>query len=287
MPERTHITVSVWNYCNNNCKYCVAESNKDEWQYKSNFETFSPNLPSDDDKNDLQLRVKYGENYYHKMCPDFRRYLNKKDVLDYRFLVHWLTKNKPGAIVYLSGGEPLLRPDIVEGTKMLLQSGFKVVMMTNGMLIPKHPELLELPIAWIIAHHQQNPIDKWLKAVEPIKWRPHIATAVQFGDTYDNPQKYEPAYKGFNFFWRRCRGGFIGMKLSGPTTNVATDFMNLINPDGRVWPCNSQAFGTIGHIYTGEYNPENGAAANEHVKQCVKASHCGAYQTALMIENLI
>lgn len=284
MKQRTHITVSIWNYCNNSCEYCVSESNKPEWKYKGNFETFSP---SDKDLNDIQLRIKYGKDYYKELCPDFNRYLNKKDVLDFRFLLAWLKKHKPNAIVYLSGGEPLLRPDIVKGTKMLIDAGFDVVMMTNGMLIPKRKELLELPLTWVIAHHPQNPIDKWLKAIEPVRNKSHIATAVQYGDTFDNPKKYEPLYKGLNFYWRRCRGGFVGIKKTGSQVSVATDFLNLITPDGRVWPCNSQAWGNIGHIYTGQYNPELSGNANTHVKQCIKASSCGAYQTALMIEELI
>jgi len=53
-------------------------------------------------------------------------------------VVDQLAEVNPGALVILTGGEPLLRPDVFEIARYAADAGFMVVMGTNGVLIRPH-----------------------------------------------------------------------------------------------------------------------------------------------------
>ncbi len=53
-------------------------------------------------------------------------------------VVDQLAEVNPGALVILTGGEPLLRPDVFEISRYATDAGFMVVMGTNGVLIRPH-----------------------------------------------------------------------------------------------------------------------------------------------------
>jgi len=284
-PQPLTITAAVWNYCNNNCFYCVSESNRPEWSYKGRFEVFTP--PGCEGMTDQQMRARFGPNYYENLCTD-KTLLNAKDVMRFDFLAYWIQNHAPAAEIHLSGGEPLMRPDIESGVQLLVDRGLSVSILTNGAFLPKRPRLLDMPIRWHITHHAAQPLDKFLKAIEPIKTRPHLLTRLWLADAAKNRARLEKAYSGFNFMWKGCNRPKTEHAPPGApgADRVASSVIHLITPDGRVFPCNSLAWPHIGHIYLDTYEPEKAAPADLYARRCIGANNCGAYVTAWQMYNL-
>jgi len=282
------ITASVWNYCQNSCDYCVSGSDSPQWAFTGSFKLFSP--PGDEDLNHPQLIYKHGVDYYERLCTDKIKYLNKKDVLDFDFLIYWLMNNAPDAVIHLSGGEPLLRPDIEAQTKKLIDAGFEVCMFTNGLLIPKRKKLLDMPLTWLVAHHKQNDIDKFLKSAELIKDKPHLITRV-LADSRDLKIKaeLEKKYTGFNFEWKSCNAPIRtdGFKyLNEDVHQVASGVLHLIISDGSIFPCNTLKFGSIGNIYSNTYDKQKAQSLDKFCFNCVSVNGCSAYQTAVKVDTI-
>jgi len=53
-------------------------------------------------------------------------------------VVDQIAAASPGALIILTGGEPLLRPDVLDISRYATDAGFMVVMGTNGVLIRRH-----------------------------------------------------------------------------------------------------------------------------------------------------
>lgn len=241
---------------------------------------------------DLEMRAQYGHDYFDRLCPDKKRFLNAKDVLDFDFLIKWITKYCPLCELHLSGGECLLRPDIEHQIQKLVNANIKTTIFTNGMLIAKRPKLTGMPLKWVIAHHLPNPIDKWLENVKLVGSRPIITTRLITCDKErDNKDKIAADYDGLNFYWSRGNGCKLGTNLvpnpdPDDVNNIASRTIHLIVPDGRVFPCNVHTRSPIGHIMTMEYYPERARKQDAHAKQCVIGQKCSAYQTARMVAAL-
>lgn len=278
------ITVALWNYCQNACPYCVSGSNRPEWTAPEDFEIWKPE--GGEHLNDLQLQKRFGK-WYFMDCPDKNRFLSPHNVLELPFLLYWLQRHTPHAVVHLSGGEPLLRPDIESITGELVRAGFEVTIFTNGLLIPARAELLDMPIKWVVTHHDPQPLADFLRTIEPIRWRPHQITRVL--DAGAGAGGLMAEYRGFNFVprwrnkpqlkkWFRPRPGDID--------RIASDVLHFITPDGRVFPCNSMFWDPIGHIYTGKYHPKDVEMINMICADCIKLNKCGAYQSAVEVDRL-
>jgi hypothetical protein len=282
------ITASAWNYCQNSCQACVSRSNRPEWTYHGNFEIFSPGgcaeLP------DISVRALYGQDYYQRLCPDKKRFLNKKDVLDFDFLIRWILRHVPGCELHVSGGECLLRPDIEDQIEKLVKAGINTTIFTNGLLISKRPRLHDMPLKWVVAHHIPNPLDKWLENVEMIAHRPLMTTRlVRCQEELENMVEIAKNYTGLNFYWGRgnsCKRGVDIPPNPHDLHCVASEVLHLIVPDGRVFPCNVHSTRCIGHTITGEYLPELAKKQDRHSRQCITAKRCSAYQTAQMVHKL-
>jgi hypothetical protein len=281
------ITASVWNYCQNNCNGCVSGSNQPRWKFNGNFNLYAP--PGCDHLNDLQLRAKWGADYYRRMCPDKTRFLNKFDILDFDYLIKWFRKNTPDARIHISGGEPLLRPDIEGQIQKLIDAGINTTIFTNGLLIAKRPRLLSMPLAWLVAHHTPNSFAEWRRNVDLIGNRPLLTTRIlRTRDEIENKDKIARQYDGLNFVWSRFRG-LKEVNYDIPTADrhcVASGGLHLIRPDGRVYPCNCTTTAPIGHILTGDYWPERARRVDTMAKQCILNGNCGAYQSARIIVEL-
>ena len=282
------ITASAWNYCQNRCRYCASRSHRPEWTYHGNFEVFAP--AGHEHSTDLELRQKFGKNYYDELCPDKRRFLNKKDILDFDYLIKWLLKFAPGCELHVSGGECLLRPDIEEQIAKVVAAGISTTIFTNGMLIKKRPKLTAMPLKWVVAHHLPNDFTKWRENVELIAHRPIMTTRLIMSDNEDhNREKIAEQYEGLNFYWGRGNGNKCGvqMELNKADLNcVASGILHLIVPDGRVFPCNVHSTYAIGHIMAMKYKPGTAKIQDSHARQCILSNACSAYQTARMVHLL-
>lgn len=289
------ITVSVWNYCQNACHYCVAGSNLPKWSPPDTFEVWKP--PGGEHLNDLQLQKRFGR-WYFSECPDRDRYLNPHNVLEVPYLLYWLQRHTPHAVVHLSGGEPLLRPDIVAFTAELVRAGFEVTIFTNGLLIPARAELLDMPLKWVVTHHEPQPLADFLECIEPIRRRPHQITRVIDAGAGAGGELHELGaelaelgadYRGFNFVprWKNEPRRKTWFKpRPGDVERIGSDVLHLITPDGRVFPCNSMFWDPIGHIYSGEYHRKDVDMVNVTCAYCVELNRCGAYQSAVEVDKL-
>lgn len=278
------ITVSVWNYCQNACHYCVSGSNLPKWTAPETFEVWKP--PGGEHMNDLQLQKRFGQ-WYFNTCPDKARFLSPHNVLELPYLLFWLQRHTPHAVVHLSGGEPLLRPDIESFTGELVRAGFEVAIFTNGLLIPARAELLDMPIKWVVTHHNPQSHADFLRCIEPIKHRPHQITRVL--DAGAGAGGLMAEYPGFNFVPRwentpQLKRSFRARP--GDVDRIASDVLHFITPDGRVFPCNSMFWDPIGHVYTGEYTRKDVDMINITCAHCLKLNRCAAYQSAVEVDKL-
>lgn len=261
----------------------MSKSNFPEWKFKGNFELYAP--PGCDHLNDLQLSQKWGANYYDRMCPDKNRFLNKRKVLDFDAFIKWALKHTPGARVHVSGGEPLLRPDIEDQIEKVVQAGFITTVFTNGMLIDKCPRLHKLPLNWIVAHHRQNNFTKWRSNLNLIwKRRFYITRVLSTPWEEKHKEKIRKLYAGLPFYFSYANRQ---KDLNFPPNPddlgcIASGVLHLIVPDGRVYRCNDDLTPPIGNTLTGEYWPKLAMESDGHARQCVQAGICPAYLSALL-----
>ena len=250
------ITAKVWNYCQNTggCPYCVTGSQKERWRYRGGFET---------------------------MPPD--------ELLNVDRLIIWIKKFTPKCVLHISGGEPLLRPDIEDQIEKLVNNQIPLTITTNGMLISKRRRLLTMPLKWIVTHHECNDLVKWRANADLIADKPHIACRLLYGAANrDTEKELEPHYSGLNFMWSQLNGLRITPWHSRyeDRYRIATEVIHLIEPNGVVYPCNANKRPPIGNIYTMEYFPEMARGLNGNCAECVKGGLCGAYQSAVLTDCL-
>lgn len=250
------ITAKLWNYCQNGagCPYCVAGSDKDRWRYRGGFETLPPD-----------------------------------EVLDIDRLIEWIKRFTPNCVVHVSGGEPLLRPDVEDQIEKLVNNGIPTTITTNGMMIAKRPRLLTMPLKWIVTHHECNDFDRWRYNADLIKNKPHIACRLLTGAALKaSPLQLEPLYEGLNFMWGKLNGLRI-TPWHGRYEDrdcIATETIHLIEPNGAVHPCNASKRPPIGNIHQMVYVPEKARGLNAQCRVCVRNGLCGAYQSAVLADCL-
>lgn len=241
------------------------------------------------------MRQKHGRYYYDHMCRDKTRFLNKKEVLDFGLLRQWLSTQLDKGLIekntelHISGGEPLLRPDIEDQIEKLLTFGLGMTIFTNGLLISKRPRLLSMPLKWVVAHHMPNPLEEWRRNAILVADRPHMACRViHQGKTFENRDDLAPLYDGLNFHWIISKG--LRLIPWDPNPDdfgcIPTKVLHLIVPDGRVFPCNVATGFTIGNLNDGTYWPEKAVSQNTHCRGCVTTNACPAYQSAVLCHAL-
>jgi organic radical activating enzyme len=291
---RPTITASVWNYCQIGCSYCVAGSHLERWRPKKTFEVWKPK--GFELLNDYELRVKFGVEWWHEQCPDKDRFLNPADVLSFEYMAAWLHEYRPGATIHLSGGEPLLRPDIEEQTAILIEAGFQVVMFTNGLLIDERRRLLDMPLKWCVTFHQNSglSVQDFLGKIEPIRSRSRpliVHTVISNMLQAKALSLFRHYFDGYRFFekWHKnpTRTTVPGFKYDpADVFDIASNRLSLITPDGAVYPCNTCRIGPVGNIYQGTFDAAKAAMMDVSSAECIRRNCCPAYQTAALLESL-
>lgn len=291
MKTPTTVTVAVWNYCQNRCEYCVSNSNLDCWKVGSKSKVWKP--AGDEHLNFYQLCEKHGFDYHDRMCPVPGGYFSAKDVLEYRYAIDWIKRHRPGAHVHLSGGEPLLRPDIVQMVESF-SSEFETTIVTNGQLIPQRTELLGMPVKWLVTwHREQISMGQFLSAIEPIRNKPHLIKTII--GKYDEPEKFNSHFEGFNFecsFESRPRMDRAFKHNDADFGDIASHRILLIQPNGPVVSCNKPHGGPFhrykspSNVYAMTCDEGDLAANNKRADECIKYNACGAYQTAVKMARI-
>jgi organic radical activating enzyme len=244
--------------------------------------------------NDYQLRRELGDNYWDDLCPDPARYLNPKDLLDFDALIEWIEIFRPAARnIHLSGGEPLLRPDIEIQTKKLTDRGYSVSIFTNGQLISQRPGLLALPLKWAVTYHQPSGISvrDFLTQLSYLQGRPVVVhTVVQ---TYKQTQalpSLREAFRAYKFVVKidhdtdNSFPNFI--PYSEDLDDIASNRISLVIPTGAVFPCNSARAGAVGNIYEPSFDAQAARAMDAVARACVERNECAAYHSACLMDSL-
>lgn len=213
----------------------------------------------------------------------------KETAVDWHALLNWLKIYRPGCTVHLAGGEPLARPDILQGVDMLLAAGHRVAILTNGVLLPEHEELITRPVAWVVTFHRsQTSIEKFLFCLQHLSGKPVIVRALMATDEDLKERERIAAFlAGWDLRWQykdkpQKRTDFVANKDS----QIASKVINLIEPDGNVYPCNMTKIGAIGNIYDGTFFETKAYPIDAVAVGCVKNNRCGAYQTAVDVDRL-
>lgn len=242
------ITAKVWNYCQLRCSYCVSGSSKERWK-----PTREP-LPG--------------------------------EILDFERLIQWMHCYTPGAALHISGGEPLLWDGIEDAVQMVVENDIPATITTNGLLIEKRPALHDMPVKWLVTHHQGAPFEKWHRNASLIRHRPHLVCRLaKRGEALD--PKIAAKYDDFNFCWSIIYG-LRQIPWNPRITDlhsVASATIHLIEPNGRVFPCNCRTGGEIGNIHGMWYDRKRARQKDHSARQCVKGGCCQAYQSAVLTDS--
>lgn len=253
------VTISAWNYCQIRCTYCVSGSNCGLYQID---------------------RV--------KTFP-------KSEITDFDASLKWIDKFRPGAAIHILGGEPLLRPDIVDCVKKCLTAGHSdLSIFSNGLALYEKIELLELPLKWCLTYHQDCGMEfqKWISLVEPIREKKHVLHTViskmeHMKTTYEI-KKYCKEY-GWNFHPRFDRNAqqtpIPGLKMD-EMDDIASRQLTLIIPDGTVYPCSHVAAGPIGNVFDMSCDDDRARLTDPIAKQCAENNACSAYHSAALLDMI-
>lgn len=164
--------------------------------------------------------------------------------------VLWLARYAPEVPVHITGGEPCLRDDLVELIGRLLQSGHRVSLDTNGILLHRHPQLRELPLAYHVTWHRaQVTKTEFIKALDGFAASRMLISCVVPGNT-DPPFdiKSELGVLGaWKYKWIRDREGYIG-ETASPRAGGPNHSMIFIGQGGEIFPC-SKPYENYGSIY--------------------------------------
>lgn len=254
------VTANIWMRCQNACPYCVAHI-----QDRSTDKF--------DDGRD------FGE------------------VLDVHSLLRWLDKFRPSARLHISGGEPLLYPEIENWIETAVKAGRKVTILTNGQNVHQRPKLHSLPLNWIVTYHKSTEIDpkEYIKNLEGIKNRNvEIRTIIRRED-YDTEAEYtdelRAAFEGFLFRPRYASfenktARIWGIPEPEDLDHIASQSITLVENDGKVYPCNSKHAGAIGSVYDMTLDDTLARECDIQSKVCAERQMCGALNTALWEQYL-
>jgi MoaA/NifB/PqqE/SkfB family radical SAM enzyme len=241
------ITAKIWNFCQLSCNYCASGSNAERWK---------PN-----------------------------RQPGPKELLNVDRLIQWVHCFTPGAVLHISGGEPLLWDDIESALEKIVKADIQATVTTNGLLIAKRPRLLELPLKWLVTHHRGVDFEKWHKNAVLIREKPHLVCRLALEPENKAPKVAEK-YSAFNFAFG-CINGLRVLDWQPRPLDfncVASATIHLIEPDGRVFPCNNAKTNQIGDIHGMWYDRELARSRDRQARACVRGGCCAAYQSAVITD---
>jgi organic radical activating enzyme len=185
--------------------------------------------------------------------------------------------------VHVSGGEPLLWDGIENAVQMLVNAGIDTTITTNGLLIEKRARLLDMPLKWLVTYHSCSDFEKWRRNAALIRKKPHLACCLA-GYGVEVPPAHIKRFDDFNFAISRINGLRIidWQPQTEDMRRIASETIHLIEPDGRVFPCNNRKAGEIGNIGGMWYDKALARSKDRECFQCVRGSHCQAYQSAAL-----
>jgi len=253
------ITISLGNYCQNHCRYCVSGSGSRRWDPPVNWSTVSV-----------------------------------EDKLDVSALDRWLSKFTPECRIHLSGGEPLCRPDVEDAVELLARR-HRIVVYTNGKLILERPRLIDLPIGWLVTwHSSQVSLGEFVRQVEALRGKPVVVRSVLVKQEDRRRLEalkaalpwVEHVHGQWNLDPRKSWPDF--KPVEADLDRIASEVVHLIVPwgGGAVFACNVPTDDhRIGSVHEQWYRPGLASEADAHAHKCAAQSGCSAYCDAVMMNK--
>ena len=240
------VDVSLLNSCNFHCSYCISKS-------------------------------------LHAEESPAGRYEIKGCAIDPDPLIDYIRKHFNGAIIQLSGGEPLTYLPITYVVKELLDTN-TIIINTNGALIKNLPKLYELPINWRVSvHPEQREIEALYIDIDPlvktnnnillnyVLHPRHMKDDASYAFniiTYMESKKIPFEITGFEGTYKDKEFRHFDPAYDGITTElpriIPVEFTS-IEADGRVYGCHASGGGghnSIGNIYTDTLNIDSTCTHN-------------------------
>jgi organic radical activating enzyme len=274
-----HVDVSLLNSCNYNCDYCGSGS--------------------------LQTRCNN---------PEAKAYDISSPVIDYEALISFTRKHLDGWILQITGGEPLTLPGIEYLLSELAQTN-KLVLCTNGSMLPRKPKLLKLPkdkvFFRVSVHPEQRKVSNLFKDVQGVvdsghgillnyMVHPRHITSNMYDETAKALQEsripfeltpFEGIFEGQGYklfdkiYWYKCEPRLI-----------ATEPLQMltIRPNGLVFKCHGESNkdmdgtdfsnGSIGDVYKGTLDISHACLMNCTMPD--KSSLCPVYDPLMRVLDL-
>lgn len=217
-------------------------------------------------------------------------------VLDADFIIEYIQKHFSGYIVQLSGGEPLTHPAIEYIVREISKTN-KIIICTNGELIPLHIRLLEnKDLIWRISYHPEFRNGNFLDIINLVmcSGSKYIINYVchprhiESGKVIDyindirdynyEVSEFEGRYK--NYIFRSVDNVYDDFRT--PHNQISFDLeMVVIQPNGLLYSCHGRTDNAIGDVYKNEFN---GGGCNMNCKVDNK-SLCQVYNSITRIMN--
>lgn len=148
MSEIKIADVSLLNFCNFSCDYCIADSIKEKPIVDDNgyIKILDPRYDGRGHKTPLNAKrngVPFENESFNKWVATKNAH-PRGHFLDLNALIRFSRTHLNGWLITLSGGEPLMYPKVEEFIKELTQT-HSVVLLTNASLIHGKKELFEIP----------------------------------------------------------------------------------------------------------------------------------------------
>jgi len=176
MSEIKIADISLLNFCNFSCEYCIADSVKEKPIVDENgyIKVLDPRYDSRGNKTPLNAKrnnVPFEDAAFNAWVATQNAH-PRGHFLDLNALTRFARTHLDGWLLTLSGGEPLLYPKIEEFIKDITTT-HKIVLLTNASLLHIKKELFELPkerIYYRVGFHpEQRTIESFIHSVDLLK----------------------------------------------------------------------------------------------------------------------
>jgi len=225
------------------------------------------------------------------------RWIGDHSEIDFDRAIEWIKKFRPSSDIHISGGEPLLFPDICERNAIkAINEGFRVAIFTNGQNINLiNNSFLDLDIFWWITWHQRFiGINDFIGKICILKNKKvFVNTILDYEPDFDlfEIQKKEFLKYGFilnpRINWWELQTSELWNHKAVVVKNIASEYITLIEANGNVYPCSSLNWGEIGNISDMTCSTYKAELINNHAhKCCIDMKKCGSFMTTQYLESI-
>jgi pyruvate-formate lyase-activating enzyme len=281
MNEIKIADISITNFCNFSCEYCIAKSEKQPLilNEDGSIKVIDLRYNQLGQKNMITAarnRVPFENEAYNKTIEGIAH--PRGHFLDLPTLLRFIQRHLSGWLITISGGEPLYYPKVDEFLHELTKTN-QVVLLTNLSLIHSHKSLLDIPkdklffrVGWhpeqrtlnsfihclnVLKEHNASCIINYIlhpKHIEDGTYHTNIETLKSVGLPYEIT-RFEGMWKNEVYSchlpmrdWEQdIIGSFTNVIQNIPTNITGSKFI-IIQADGEIFECISKNV-RLGNVY--------------------------------------